>query len=332
MTLWMVRAGQHGEREDFALQNKVAVIGWEELGDISALQTRKELRPLLEKAYPDEKPNTLRNWESQIWPFIHEIKIGDLIALPLKKRAAIAIGEVDGENRYEPNNPLDVRHILPVKGWQEFPRTSFDTDLLYSLGAFMTVCRIQRNQAEIRVRAMLAGKIISDGTEGKEENIPDLEQFARDQIVKFIERKFKGDRMAYLVEAILIAQGYQTRVSPKGADGGVDILAGQGNLGFGIPHLAVQVKSSDDPIDIKIFNELQGAMNNFGAEYGLIVTWGGYKSTVEKEAARHFFKMRVWDSDTLVRMIQEHYHQLPASTQAELPLKQIWMLVPEEKE
>jgi restriction system protein len=337
MALWLVRAGKHGEREDFALQNKVAVIGWEEFPDISYIQARSEFHTLLHKTFPDEKPNTLRNWEGQLWPFFHEIKKGDLIALPLKHRAVIAIGEADGEDRYEPNNPPGARHFVPVKSWHEFPRNAFETDLLYSFGALKTVCRIQRNQAEERVKAILSGKKvvakISNGDEDeKEESLPDLEQLARDQIVNYIERRFKGDKLAYLVEAILIAQGYQTRVSPKGADGGVDILAGKGVLGFETPRLAVQVKSWDAPIDIKVFNELQGAMASFGAELGLIVAWGGYKSTVEKEAARHFFKMRIWDADILVQMIQENYGKLPAAIQAELPLKRIWTLVQEEDE
>jgi restriction system protein len=328
MALWLVRAGSHGEREDFAIQNKVAVIGWEELSDLSSISVRNELHALLNKTYLDQKPNTLRNWESQIWEFINEIKQGDLIALPLKHRATVAIGEADGAYRYEPNNPLGASHVLPVKNWQELPRKNFEPDLLFSLGALRTVCQIQRNKAEERVQALLTGKKVVAVMDPN----PDLEQLANDQIVNHIERRFKGDKLAYLVEAILIAQGYQTRVSPKGADGGVDILAGKGVFGFETPRLAVQVKSWDTPIDIKVFNELQGAMASFGAELGLIVTWGGYKSTVEKEAARHFFKMRIWDADTLVQMIQEYYEKLPAAIQAELPLKRIWTLVQEEDE
>ena len=51
-----------------------------------------------------------------------------------------------------------------------------------------------------------------------------------------------------------------------------------------------------------------------------------YKSTVEKEAARHFFKMKIWDADTLVQMIQDNYENLPEDIQAELPLKRIWVI------
>ncbi|MHB1125070.1 MAG: hypothetical protein ACYC0T_20470 [Ramlibacter sp.] len=36
----------------------------------------------------------------------------------------------------------------------EVPRSSFDQDLLYSFGAFMTACWMARNHAEARVRAM----------------------------------------------------------------------------------------------------------------------------------------------------------------------------------
>lgn len=330
MAVWLVRAGKYGEREDFALRHKMAVIGWEELPDLTSIKVRSELRSVLQNTYPDEMLRTIQNWEGQIWRFIHEIKSGDLIVLPLKYRASVMIGEVDGIYRFEPGNDPDARHVIPVKKWQEFPRKNFDPDLLYSFGALSTVCQIQRNQAEDRIRAMLAGKKVAALPADDIET--DLEQLAKDQIVTHIERKFKGDKLAHLVGAILTAQGYQTRISPKGADGGVDILAGKGILGFEPPRLAVQVKSYDTPIDIKVFNELQGAMTNFGAELGLIVTWGGFKSTVEKEAARHFFKMRVWDADTLVQMVQEYYDKLPASIQAELPMKRIWMLVQEEDE
>ena len=64
MSLWLVRAGKLGEREDFALQNNVAAVGWEEMGDLSSVDKRTELTVMLRKVYPDEKPNTLRNWES----------------------------------------------------------------------------------------------------------------------------------------------------------------------------------------------------------------------------------------------------------------------------
>ena len=112
-------------------------------------------------------------------------------------------------------------------------------------------------------------------------------------------------------------------------DGGVDILAGQGALGFDRPRLAVQVKSSDTPVDVKDVREFQTATKNFGADFGLFVSWGGFKRSVEKEVLRHFFDIRLWDADDLVEEILDHYDRLPEDVQADLPLKRIWVLAGE---
>jgi len=338
MTLWLVRAGRYGEREDFALENNLAVIGWDELPDLSELEKRDELADILAEKYPDEKKKTRLNWESQVWPFVSGMEKGDLVAMPLKHRAIIVFGKVSGDYRYEPNNPGGFRHVRPVEWNKEIPRNQIDQDLLYSFGAAMTVCTIHRNDAENRIRALLSGKPIAPpifpepGLGGEDGGQLDLEQFARDQISKAITKNFKGHKLANLTGAILQAQGYKVRTSPEGPDGGVDIIAGKGPLGFESPRLIVQVKSSASPVSVNVFRELSGVMDTFGAESGLIVSWGGFRGVVEKEAARQYFKIRLWDADNLVQMIQENYDKLPEDIQSELPLKRIWILLPEEEE
>jgi restriction system protein len=158
MTVWLVRAGKHGEREKLALENDVAVIGWEELPDLTPYHTREELKDQLYKTYPEQKPKTLLNWESQIWPIRDTIKVGDLVVLPLKTRADIAIGKVMGPYQYRTDLPNGPYHTRPVKWLKEIPRNKFESDLLFSFGAFMTVCKIERNDAENRIKAILEGK------------------------------------------------------------------------------------------------------------------------------------------------------------------------------
>jgi restriction system protein len=65
-------------------------------------------------------------------------------------------------------------------------------------------------------------------------------------------------------------------------------------------------------------------MSNFGATRGLLVSWGGFKSSAISEAQKHYFQVRLWDSDQLLRAIFEHYERLPEDIQAELPLKRVW--------
>ena len=52
MTMWLIRAGRAGEREQLALENNVAVIGWEELPDLATCATRDALATLLKNTYP----------------------------------------------------------------------------------------------------------------------------------------------------------------------------------------------------------------------------------------------------------------------------------------
>ena len=159
---------------------------------------------------------------------------------------------------------------------------------------------------------------------------PDVEQLARDQILAHIERYFKGHELSRLVDAVLQAEGYITKFSPPGPDGGVDILAGHGALGFDRPKLCVQVKSSQSAADVNVLRGLQGTMQTFQADQGLLVSWGGFNKIVEKEARISFFSVRLWDSDDLVEMVLRNYDRLSEELQNELPLKKVWALVVEE--
>ncbi len=63
MPVWVVRAGAHGEQEQFALGNNAAVVGWDEVIDLRSLTNRDQLLPLLTKTYASEAENTLKNWK-----------------------------------------------------------------------------------------------------------------------------------------------------------------------------------------------------------------------------------------------------------------------------
>ncbi len=97
------------------------------------------------------------------------------------------------------------------------------------------------------------------------------------------------------------------------------------------PHIAVQVKSGDDPVDVTVLRGLQGSMQSFKSDQGLLVSWGGFKPTVKKEAATHHFQLRLWDAGDVLANLLRVYERLDDGTRAELPLKRIWTLVEEEE-
>ena len=100
MALWVARAGRHGERESYALSNGAVVVGWEDLPDLSGVTSRDELLPLMLGTYPDDNPNTVKNWETQLWAFTNRFQVDDIVALPLKTQSAVAFGRITGPYRH----------------------------------------------------------------------------------------------------------------------------------------------------------------------------------------------------------------------------------------
>jgi restriction system protein len=132
--------------------------------------------------------------------------------------------------------------------------------------------------------------------------------------------------MEDLISDILKAKGFTVYQSKPGADGGKDLLAAGGEMGCGSPRICVQVKTEDTPVDRIILDQLGGVMTKVGAEYGLLVSWSGFKSSVEQERGNQFFRVRLWDSTDVIREIFNNYEKLSPEIQADIPLKRIWML------
>ena len=334
MALWLIRAGRHGEHEQKFLDENRIYLTWGQLThDLNQCKDRTDLNQLLEQTYPNDAAGKIRNNSGQIWSFVKRMKPGDWFALPSKHKPAINIGEITSDYRYNPHAANPYYHYREVR-WieKDIPRSNFDQDILYSLGAFMTVCQIKRNDAENRIRKMSSNGWkstinvkLTDDSAIDEGDYSDLEQVARDQLAKLILAKFQGHGMARLVNAILEAQGYVTFLSPEGPDKGIDILAAPAPMGFGEPRICVQVKSGDAPLDRPTLDQLIGTMQNVQAQHGLLVSWGGFKSTVDKEKAVQFFRVRLWDQNDLIHHLLEHYEELDDEIRAELPLKRVWV-------
>ncbi len=342
VALWLVRAGRRGEYEQKFLDESRIYLCWSGLSvDLSKTGDRQDMRRVIEETYPENTTAHISQNLGQIWAFARKMETGDWIALPSKVSPSIHIGEITGEYIHRPEGPDPYYHSRDIR-WieQDIPRTNFDQDILYSLGAFSTICQIKRNDAERRVREMAkagwkAGPVVAvrdtTGGPGVDEDVDDdegveidLEQQARDQITRHIIAKFKGHGLARLVGQLLKTQGYEIHQPPEGPDRGIDLLAAPGPLGFGEPKIVVQVKSQESPLDRPTLDQLIGTMSNVQADCGLLVCWGGFKSSVRREEAQQFFRVRLWDSSDLIDNLLAHYHKLDDDLKTEIPLKQIW--------
>ena len=345
--LWLIRAGAKGERENIALDEGVAAPGFTEIADLTACDTREKVLAKVEAAYPDHKPKAQKNFAAQLNQLRNTMMVGDLVVMPLKTSSQIAIGKIAGPYAHHPV----VGPSRPIT-WvrTDVLRSAIKQDLLYSLGAFLTICEVHRNEAAKRVQALLdtgndPGPVlasvaspkngvppaVASATDGPADTTiadtapVDIDEIARGQIIKHIASEFTGHELARLIEALLQAEGYHTSLSPPGPDGGVDILAAPGLLGFGQPKICVQVKSGS--ADTSVVQALKGTMQDVGATHGLLVAWGGVTQAVKKQLQSGFFQIRLWQVPDVLDALFRSYDRLPEEFRKKIPLKRTLTLV-----
>jgi restriction system protein len=76
--LWMLRAGEKGFLFDKFIEKSLIAIGWNELGDLSKIRSREELKQLLFAAYGDSGVKS-GLYAGILFKFVQEFKKGDKI-------------------------------------------------------------------------------------------------------------------------------------------------------------------------------------------------------------------------------------------------------------
>lgn len=317
MAVWVVHAGAHGEFEQFAIDNAVVGVDFSLPKGITQYPSREVLRQNTES----------NNAANQLWRFAHDLQVGETVVLPCKLSRLVAVGKVMGDYRYEPD--WQYPHIRPVE-WDavDIPRHNFDQDLLYSFGGMLTVFQVNRTNAQERIDRVvrqhlgetIGEPVVPQDVPDDEATPVDWDELISDQIVEIIRQKFTGYRLEYLVEEILKAQDYTTSRTRRGADGGIDIVAGKGEMGFAAPRLCVQVKSVATPVGLPDYNRLQGNVTSFNADHGLLVSLSDFTREVRNENERSFFQIRLWGPRELTQNLLDNYAKLPADIRADIPL------------
>src|SRR5688500_12268426 len=133
--VWLVRAGGHGEDEDTALTEGLALIGFQQIGDLTAYKGLDDISAAIQRSDHKSTSNEHRamNYARQLLAFRSAIQEGDTAVLPLKLRSGqVALGVVAGPYKYVTVNDQH-RHTRKVK-WvkPDIARSVFQQDLLYS--------------------------------------------------------------------------------------------------------------------------------------------------------------------------------------------------------
>jgi hypothetical protein len=159
---WIVRAGRDGQQEPLALDESVALIGWSDLGELNATLSRDDLKKMIAQTWGEQSERSLAAQAGQIYRFIHDIELGDLVVLPLKTEPNhVAVGRVLGPYQNRADGDFagsDGRHTRAVE-WLEtsLPYERFDADLREAFGLQGTVREITKPDAAERILDVLEG-------------------------------------------------------------------------------------------------------------------------------------------------------------------------------
>ncbi|HEY7450912.1 MAG TPA: hypothetical protein VIA02_00145 [Candidatus Limnocylindria bacterium] len=156
MTLWVIKGGPFGERDERFRTESIIGIPWPEVGDLSAYPDRETLKAAYLAFHPHVTDGHLNAQVGQMWRFVHRMKVGDPVVVPFRGIREVAVGEISGPYRWTDAYGSDMPHVRDVR-WQvlDLPREAFDQDLLYSFGSSQSVSSASRNHAERRVRALM---------------------------------------------------------------------------------------------------------------------------------------------------------------------------------
>lgn len=313
-------------------------IGWSALGNLSRIPNNREAfkKEVLEKI-AGAKPGSIPVQAGVLYRFLHEVKEGDLVVYPSKVDRMVNLGRIAGPYRHDPKQNAAYPNMRKVQWLKHLPREDFSQQALYEIGSFITLFSVRNNTEEF-LGALEGKKSVAppDEGEGKQEDAEvaravalRAEETAQDFVIRQLKSAITPYEFEHFVAHLLKCMGYQTRVTAKSGDGGVDVIAHRDELGFEPPIIKVQCKQVTDPIGRPAVTQLLG--NIEAGEHGLFVTLGSYSKDA-RELDRSKPNLRLIDGEQLVELVFRHYESFEPRYQALLPLKRIYVPAPQEKQ
>ena len=331
--MWGIHGGRTGDADGLFLQKGCVALGWHTVGDLGKLPANREgFKNRVAEVFPTMKQGAVPVSAGQLYRFVHEAKIGDIVVYPSKSDRHIHIGRIEGNYEYSPKEEISYPNHRKVRWLKNLPRTNFSQGALHEIGSAMSFFAVKTYADEFW--AAIEGKDISVPV-AQDETVAlvasDIEDQTRDYILKKLAQELKGGSFEDFIAHLLQAMGYKTQQPKrgKGADGGVDIIAHKDELGFEPPIIKVQVKSTEGKSGDPEVTALYGKCNP--DEKALFMTLGEFTNQAEN-FARNKPNLRLIDGDGLVNLIFMHYENFDSRYKGLLPLKQVYVPDPENDE
>ena len=151
-TVWGIHAGQTGGADALFLDKHCVALGWGEMGDLSRIRADREaFKAKIAETYPGKKPGAIPNNAGQLFRFVHEIKLGDVVVYPSKRDRLVHLGKVEGPYAFDAIQDSRYPNFRSVKWVRAVPRTGFSQGALYEIGSAISLFQVKNYVDEFRL-------------------------------------------------------------------------------------------------------------------------------------------------------------------------------------
>ncbi len=263
--------------------------------------TRDEIKEYYSKKFPKDAPLRVGQNSGQVYRFINEINVGDIIITPFSK-GTLLVGEVTSQNYYEQDESSPYPQRKKVKWFsQTVDRYSLSVPLQNTLRSSLTVYKVN-NGREILQAVNIAPR-------------NEVVQKADINIYKIIREKLlelDGFEFEIFVGYVLRAIGFEPTDAKQGGigDGGIDFEGVLEVFGVASINLQVQVKRYEkNHIGWKDIQAFRGAMKR--DFQGCFITLSDFhKKAIENASDEYKVPITLINGKKLIDIFIEEYDEI----------------------
>lgn len=324
MSSWMIRAGRGGIYAADWLNRGLVGIGWDFGATDIASMSREQIRSGYAIKHPNDSKNKLAAAVGQIYRFAHDMEQGSTVVMYDPATRLYHIGTIAGPCK--PATDIEEATFTRAVKWkQTAQRDALTTSSKNSLGGIQTIFSISDEVvADLKSASKSETSSQPDETEDAAAD-DDARAATYDNGIELIKDRVNQvgwEDMERLVAGLLKAMGYCARVTPKGPDGGRDVVASPDALGLESPRIVAEVKHRKGAMGAPAVRSFIGGLR--AGDRGLYVSTGGFTKEARYEADRATIPIRLLDLDSFVRHYVEVYDKADEETRSILPLTRIW--------
>lgn len=296
-----------------ALDSNQLFIGWPEAeGLLDENLSWTEFRDIVKNAYYRDQEN-LRSAGAaagNLWRFIRDMKIGDLVVVPHHSHFYVA--EIAGPATYRTDKIAEEtayrRSVVWLNGKSPVPRTLAKSAFISRMKAQGT-CTVASDLLE-DIKECLE---LSASGENPSFNSDLQKRLIKETLSELRNGRMESFAFERLIQTVLLDLGAkESKIVPRSLDKGADILATFYVAGAFQQVVAVQAKhwQPEPPVGASVVRQLISGIEAEGANMGMVVTSGAINEGAREEAKRYYedkgIKIELLDGEDFAKLIVEN--------------------------